>query len=600
MKRSSQLVLILAIVILGAFVYLNALLGTFIWDDVALIVTNLHIRDLGYIPRLFAENIYHQDMIGRFYRPLLMSTFALDYEYWGLDPFGYHLTNICLHLANAVLIFNIILLIFGRRPLAFLTALFFVLHPVQTEAVTYISGRADPLAAFFCLVSFMFFIEHFGRDGVSRRLYSAVSVLFFTFGLLTKETVAFFPFILILYEASFGKERFKFKDLYKYLPIAGVICVYALVRHIALLNVRNISIVGDFVPLFNRLLTIPAVVVAYFKLLLFPAGLHMERSDFLLDPVISFLDPRFIASSVFIIALGMVIWLVRKRSKPIFFGSIWFILSLLPVLNIRPINAFVAEHWLYFPSIGFFLAASAVFLGALDLKSIRLCILSFLIVICVMLGALTIRQNYVWRNPVIFYKYTLRFSPQSARVHTNLGVEYLNLKLYKEAEKEYLEAIRLDPFGKHTFYHYLNLGLLYDRSGKEDMALKTYEKAAKINPNLPLAYRFAGNIYSRRGKYQDAIKFYKRATEITPSNAYFWYDLGNAYMKAKMYKEAAVAFERSLKIYPYFAEADYNLGNIYAAHGDFKTAREFWKRALEINPDYTAAKEKLDKAKDKE
>ena len=576
-KRTTDLILIFIILVLGAIVYLNSLLGTFIWDDIPLIVTNLHIRDIGYIPRLFTENIYHQDMIGRFYRPVLMAAFALDYKSWGLEPFGYHLTNFLLHLANAVLIFNIVLLIFGRRSLAFLTALFFVLHPVQTEAVAYISGRADPLSAFFCLVSLMFFIEHFGRDGSSKRLYYAASALFFVFGLLTKEIVALLPFIFILYEACFGK--FRLKGLYKYIPFAGILCAYAFVRHIALLNVKNVSLVSDFSPLFSRLLTIPSVVVTYFKILLFPVGLHMERSDFVLDPVVSLPDPRFIISSIFLIAFGIVLWLIRKRHKAVLFGFLWFILSLLPVLNISPINAFVAEHWLYFPSVGFFLAASYIFLGAFNFRSIRLCILSFLIVICALLGVLTIRQNYVWRDPVIFYKYTLRFSPQSARVHTNLGVAYSNLKLYKEAEREYLEAIHLDPFSRHTFYHYLNLGALYDATGKEDEALSTYEKAIAINPSLPLAYRFTGNIYYRRGKYQEAIKFYKKATEITPTNAYFWNDLGNTYLKAKMYKEAAAAFEKVIEIYPYFAEALHNLGNLYAAHGDLKTAKKLWEKA---------------------
>ena len=597
-KRNLDLILIIIVLVLGAIIYLNSLLGAFIWDDAALIVTNLHIRDLGYIPRLFMENIYHQDMMGRFYRPVLMAAFALDYKNWGLEPFGYHLTNVLIHLANAVLIFNIIMLIFGRRPLAFLTAVFFILHPVQTEAVAYISGRADPLAAFFCLVSFMFFIERLGRDGVSKRLYYAASVLFFTFGLLTKEIAAFLPFIFILYEACFG--NFRFKGLRKYIPFAAVLCVYAFVRHIALLNVKNVSIVNDFAPLFSRLLTIPPAVTTYFKLLLLPVGLHMERSDFLLDPIVSFLDPRFIISSLFLITFGMAIWLIRRRSKPVFFGFLWFTLSLIPVLNITPINAFVAEHWLYFPSIGFFLAASAVFLGALNLKPLRPYIVSLLIVICALLCASTIRQNYVWRDPVTFYKYTLRFSPQSARVHTNLGVAYSNLKLYEEAEREYLEAIRLDPLSRHTFFHYLNLGALYDATGKEDKAISTYEEAIAINPNLPLAYRFTGNIYLRRGKYQEAIKFYKKAAELTPENAYFWYDLGAAYMKAKIYKEAAAAFERAIECYPYFSEAHYNIGNLYAAHGDFKTARKFWNKALAINPAYTAAKEKLERTKDKE
>ncbi len=515
-KRTAELILILIILALGAFAYLNSLLGAFIWDDAALIVTNPHIRDLGYIPRLFMENVYHQDMIGRFYRPVLMAAFALDYKSWGLEPFGYHLTNVLIHLVNAVLVFNIILLIFRRKSLAFLTAVFFVLHPVQTEAVTYISGRADPLSAFFCLVSFMFFIERSASGGGrSGRSYYAASTVFFIFALFTKESAAILPFIFILYEACFRK--FRLKDLYRYIPFAAVLCVYALVRHIALLNVKNISMVSDFAPLFNRLLTIPPVIVTYIRLLFFPAGLHMERSDFLFNPVVSFFDPRLISSSLFLIAFGIAMWLIRRRSSSVLFGFAWFMLSLLPVLNIRPINAFAAEHWLYFPSIGFFLGASAAFLGALNFKPFRPYIVSLLIVICAILGVLTIRQNCVWRDPVIFYKYTLRFSPQSARVHTNLGVAYFNLKLYKEAEREYLEAIRLDPFSRHTFFHYLNLGVLYGAMGQEDKALSAYENAIVVTPDMPWAYRFTGNIYYRRGDFKTARKFWNRALEINPA-----------------------------------------------------------------------------------
>lgn len=517
-KRAAELILIFIILALGAFAYLNSLLGAFIWDDAALIVTNPHIRDLGYIPRLFMENVYHQDMIGRFYRPVLMAAFALDYKSWGLEPFGYHLTNVLIHLVNAVLVFNIILLVFRRKSLAFLTAVFFVLHPVQTEAVTYISGRADPLSAFFCLVSLMFFIERSLPGGGHHRFgrsYYALSTVFFIFGLLTKESAAFLPFIFILYEACFRK--FRFSDLFKYIPFAAVLCVYAFVRHMALLNVKDVSMVGDFAPLFNRLLTIPPVIVTYIRLLFFPAGLHMERSDFLFDPVASFLDPRFISSSLFLIAFGIAIWLIRRRSSPVLFGFTWFILSLLPVLNIRPINAFSAEHWLYFPSIGFFLGASAAFLGALNFKPLKPYIVCFLIVICAILGALTVKQNYVWRSSVILYKYTLRFSPQSARVHANLGVAYFNLRLYKEAEAEYLEAIRLDPFSRYTFFHYLNLGVLYGAMGQEGKALSAYEKAIAITPDMPLAYMFTGNIYHRRGDFKTARKFWNRALEINPA-----------------------------------------------------------------------------------
>ena len=573
------------IVVLGGLAYLNSLLNPFIWDDAFQISTNLHIRSLGYIPRLFFETVYHQDMIGRFYRPILMASFALDYHQWGLEPFGYHISNILIHLGNALLVYGIIRLVFRRELLAFFTSMLFVLHPVQTEAVTYISGRADLLAAFFCLLSLYFFITYLDFDGYRKRLYFVASALSFLFAMLSKESAAVFPFILFFYEACFRREELKGKRSAKYIAYAAILLIYTIVRHFVLLNVKSSLTVSGPIPLLNRFCLIPSIIITNIKILLFPGGLHMERSEFLFERPHSFFDHRVIIALSVLIAVAVFVWLVRKRHNEALFGFGWFILLLTPVLNVVPINAFIAEHWLYLPSIGFFLLCSSALIGLFRLNSIKLCIVSFMVVILAMLCALTIRQNYIWRNPVFFYKYTLKFSPLSTRLRTNLGVEYFNLGLYKDAEMECRKALAIEPAGTNAINDYLNLGAALYWQGKKKESAEAYDNAIKLKPDSPLGYWFMANILYLDGQTKKAVGFYKKAVELAPSNASYWLTLGNAYTKDKDLKGAAEAYKRALEAYPYFFEARINLGTVYFKQGLLKDAFEEYQKALKLDPE---------------
>ena len=576
---------VLVIVLSGAISYLNSLLNPFIWDDVHLISSNLHITNLSYIPRLFFENVYHQDMVGKFYRPVLMSSFSLDYHLWGPDPFGYHIGNILIHLGNALLVYGLIRLIFRRELLAFLTAMLFVLHPVQTEAVTYISGRGDPLAAFFCLLSLYFFIAYTDFDGYRRRLYFGVSVLSFLLALFSKESAAILPLVLIFYEACFRRDGLKGKRSAKYAAYFIILLIYGIIRYFVLLDVKDTVLAGSSLSLSNRFCLIPPIIVIYLKLLLWPVGLHMERSDFLFERPQYFFDHRAIFALLFLMIVTAIVWSGRKRHKEVFFGFGWFLLLLAPFLNIIPINAFIAEHWLYFPSIGFFLLVSSLIISLFRFDSIRLCIASFMIVILAMLGTLTIRQNYIWRNPVSFYKYTLKFSPKSTRLRINLGTEYFNLGLYKDAERELREALAAEPEGIYVHSGYINLGSALYWQGKKKEAFEAYDKAIKVNPASPLGYWYMANTFFLDGQTDKAIWFYRKAVELTPSNAYFWLTLGNVYTKNKEFPEAAEAYKKALSAYPSFFEARINLGIVYSKQGLFKEAFEEYQEALKLNPE---------------
>ncbi|MFA5334726.1 MAG: tetratricopeptide repeat protein [Candidatus Omnitrophota bacterium] len=580
----SVLLIAAAIVCAGALSYLNSLANPFIWDDIALVTRNLHIIDVGYIPRLFLEGSYHQEVAHNFYRPFLMASFALDYHSWGLQAFGYHLTNIFLHLSNALLVYCLVWTVSGRRTVSLITALLFTVHPVHTEAVAYISGRGDPLAAFFSLVSMICFIRFSCAEGRNRAGAYLCSLVFFSIAVFTKESALMLPVFFVLYSACFGKRRPGLGDILAYVPFLAVAAAYLYARKIALSGAGDPSIYVNSIPFASRLLTSPAVVLEYVKMLAWPAGLHMERMDFLYDFITSLKDPRFVASSVFLAAAITAVVLRRRNSKLLFFGTAWFLAGLLPFLNLIPVNAFVAEHWLYFPSIGFFIAVSILFDRMLGFRSIRLCVQTFIAVIVAMLAAVTIRQNHVWRDPVYFYNYTLRFSPGSARVHTNLGIEYFDRGMFEKAEKEYKTSLELEPNGKNTVYHLINLAALYFNQGREREAFETYRAAIAADPAVPVTYIYIGDIYYGKGKYPDAAASYKKAAELAPQNAVFWNKLGNAYLAEKMYDEAAAAYKRAVGIYPNLLDARVNLGEAYAKKGDLVASLNEYKAAMQIDP----------------
>ena len=164
-KKRAKIVPIILIIILGSVIYSNSLNGAFIWDDDTLVKENLYIRNWSNIGKFFAGNISTDKSPGfKFYRPFQMITYAIDYSLWKLNVKGYHLTNILLHISVALLLYWLVNILYGDRLFSLLTSIFFVTHPIHTEAIAYISGRSDPLSAFFMLLCFIFYVKILRRE----------------------------------------------------------------------------------------------------------------------------------------------------------------------------------------------------------------------------------------------------------------------------------------------------------------------------------------------------------------------------------------------------------------------------------------------------
>ncbi|MDO8525869.1 MAG: tetratricopeptide repeat protein, partial [Candidatus Omnitrophota bacterium] len=573
---------LLLIAVLGFAVYANSLGGAFIWDDIAFIKDNAYIKDWSNAARIFTLDFSKRLTSGggikyNFYRPLHILTYMADYSLWGLRPEGYHFTNALFHTLAALALFWLIRALFGGTLLPLVTAALFVVHPIHTEAVAYIAGRADSMALLFMLLAFVFYVKGVpviaspegAKQSKKARLlqplrgFAMTTILCYILALLSRENSAILPVLLLLYHYTF-KKPCKFT---RYAPILLITIFYLIFRISMSQNLLagsgagNPSISPERIPGFFAALT------NYVRLLFLPLGLHMEYGD----KLFAMTDPRVITGLViFTTAIGIAL-IKRRADKIIFFSIAWFFIALLPSSNIYPIGAYMAEHWLYLPSIGFFLLlANGLVSLSLPRKSIRLRIparlaakpraFAGMTLLIAFYSFLTIKQNNYWRELIPFYERTLAYSPDNPKIYNNLGAVYYRLGKNEESIDAYKKAIKLNPYYYETSY---NLGAAYHALKMYDEAIEAYKKEIAINPALPKVYNNLGAVYFDIHQYEKSIEAYKKAISLDPKNACMYFNIGFAYCRIGKYAEAISAYNKSLSIDPSYVNAYNDLGTAY-------------------------------------
>ena len=263
------------IIAVGVLCYMNALDGDFIWDDRMFVVANPAIRDLANVPSFFSDpqTLAEGELAFENYRPLVTLSYALDYSIWRNNVFGYHFNNIMLHIINAILVFFLIKVLTGDGFISAATALIFTAHPVQVEAVTWISGRANVLFLLFYVASFLAYIRF--RRSENRGKWYVVSLILFAMALLSKEMTATLPIMILLFEFLEGGKGRSLRRILPCLPFMILFLIYFAVRTAMLGKIGQMAYWGDspvFVPLI-----IPQVLTAYAGICALPVGLCIDR-----------------------------------------------------------------------------------------------------------------------------------------------------------------------------------------------------------------------------------------------------------------------------------------------------------------------------------
>jgi len=590
MRRIGSVILI---VLVGLGVYFNSLHGEFQFDDQGFIVENAAIRDLTNPQAIWQ----FESTPTRF---LTFYTFALNYYFHGLDVFGYHLVNVCVHIINAILVWFFVILLFEsprmreekitrhKEWLALLTALIFLTHPIATQAVAYIAQRFASLATLFYLCSICLYLK--GR--ISKQVwFLAGSALTAGFGMLTKEIVFTLPLMIVALECYFFNAqaikalKWRFAALIL-LFLSIVPLLWQFQFDVVLLKIQpSQSHFSDVVSIVTYSLTQPRVLWTYIRLLVFPVGQNLDY-DFAVSH--SLFEASVFLSLIGLMALVWICFKFYRKNVLLSFGMAWFFITILVESSIIPIRHVIFEHRMYLPSVGFSLVSVMVLyqicqIGAKIPFDRKFIILGSLVVI--MFCVLTIQRNKVWQTQIALWEDVVSKSPHKARSHLNLGSAYLRKKKYDSALLSFMKTVELDQLNTIA---YSNIGIIYEETGNNALALDYYNKAIDSDAGFPDIFSNRGIVYMNLNQAEKALFDFNKAIEIDPNFYKAYINRGRLYDFQKQYKLAFEDYNRALELNPHQFEAYNNRGVIYKHWKQDELALKDYNQALEYNPESAA------------
>lgn len=536
-----------AVAAVAIALYANTLAGGLVYDDVNAISENAVVRD-GDVGAIFGTPSWWGEGRGQLWRPLTTLTFALDYARFGLRPLGYHVENVALHALVSVLVL-LVLAAAGVGPAtAFAAALLFASHPVHTEAVANVVGRAELLAAAgFFLAWWCWLAADAARDRWRRAPWRAAAGVVYCLAMLAKENAIALPAVLLAADlvgapppAPPPRRR---RATYAALVTAAV--AFVVLRHAALGRTSPapelLANPLGLMPAVPRLLTAVAVIGLYALRLVFPLRLSADYSYDQIPAVTTPFDPRFLGGLAVLVGTGVLAWWARRREPALALGLLMLALTFALVSNlVIPIGTIMGERLLYLPSAGFCLALAAVL--ARVVPSSRGAAAAVAVVVA-LYGVRTVARNAVWREPLTFFRTMVADAPRSARSHAELASALAEAGRLAEAREEFARALAIAPEEPVILY---NWGHALTAEGRFDEAAAVYRRAIAAKPDFGEAFENLGNVESARGDQQAALAALRRALELTPESPYLLMTIANVEARAGRTADARATYERAL------------------------------------------------------
>jgi len=571
--------------------YANALNNGFVLDDQVVVVDEYRGR------RPWERWAILTDPWGNVQgRPLRTLSFDLDYSLFGPDPRFFHLMNILYHGINTALVYHLAGRLLGHGPPAFIAALLFAVHPIQTEAVTYISGRKDLLATLFYLVAFSTFLRYRAAPRAGTLLVAALA---FALALLSKESAVTLPAACLLYDwiartrmparptpralaraawhalrEALSRHRLMYGMLFA-MAIASSLHAVLIVKE----SERHEYWGGSF---WLSALTMARVFCHYLKLLVLPTTLLHDYSFDTFPVTRAYGDP---ASLLAVAALaGIVVMLIWcwATLPPVSFGGLWWFLALLPVAQIVPHHVMMAERFLYLPSVGAAVATGALAERLLTVGRRRRLVYAGVGIAAVLLAARTAIRNLDWKDEATLLTQAVAVAPRGVRTRIALGGVYQQRGQYDLAEREYQEAMRLDPaFPKvHSAMASL-LAVRGDLAGAE----RAYLEALRLDPdNTDIRLGLAA-LYEHQGALDQAAREYRELVTRRPRDPLLRQNAGVFYHLVKRDPAHAEAeYRAALALRPQEIEFYIPLAVLYLETGQSARAEDIIQRGLAIRP----------------
>ena len=569
------------IVLAGALCYLNALGNGFVFDDSAYLSSPL-VRQFRPLDA-FLQSTIHPDL----YRPLTLLSLACDFRCYGDQPLGYHLSSLLLHLLNALLVFQLSYHILTRQSAALLAALFYALHPLQTEVVSWISSRGDLLMSLFFLGGLLCHIHARTRRG---RILA-----WFLYGcsILSKESGFVLPAVAYCYDALFAAPARPFRHLFTFTRAWLVRhWGYALVLALALALRWNAAGVAEPISAnfladadaVARLLTLPAILLRYLLLIVFPLHLSADYSYASIPLVRTPLDPYFIGG---LFAAGTLLYLtLRASSPPLVFAAAFGWLAFLPASNLLVLApSGMAERYLHpiMPALALLLGLAA---KTWFTTRYRIAGSALVAVVLLLMAVRTIDRNRDWASDYALFSAVVALYPDNARARENLAHAHYQQGDVKGAVEHYKRAVAINPHRVHPYY---NLGLLYNAEGQYRAAIRAFKAALELNPDHTGVHYNTGLAYQKMGRHAAAIPHYEKTLRQSPEHVRAAFNLGRAYQHLGQYSQAIRAYQTTLDLDPNRTSAYYHLGELYRTAGDFCSMTTAWQTLLRLVPHHPEA-----------
>ena len=583
------------IVLVAILAYLPSINGGFVLDDELFVTENNLNQSLDSLSKLWCTTESEE------YYPVSYSTFWIERRLWGLNPTGYHVTNLILHLAETLLIWVIL-----RKmsiPGAFLAAMLFAIHPVNVESVAWIAQRRNVAAMLFFLLSILWYLKadmstasagiapapsHRGtwelekiRSPLSTLhspLWYWLSLAAFVLAMLSKGSAAVLPVLLL--GIIWWLRSLTRRDLLRIAPFFLLAVALTVVNvwfqtHGKDIEFRNAGFV-------ERLLGAGSVPWFYLYKALLPIDLafiypqwHIEVGDAL------WWLPLLAA-----LIVTVILWRYRKGwSRPLLFSWGFFYVSLAPVLGFTDVGfmkySLVADHYQHIAVIGVIALAAAGWSiwHERGRNSLQWLTTAVAVVAIGALTSMTLRQSGIYHDAIGLYQATLQKNPDFWPAHNNLGAALVDEGRLPEAIEHYRQALRLNP--DYIEVHN-NLGFALANAGLMKEAIKYYRQALRLKPDYVEAHNNLGAALADAGLFQEAIEHYRQALRLKPDYIEAHNNLGAALVKAGRLQEAIEHYQQALVLKPDFTDVYINLALAYADNHQSSKAIAAAQKALEL------------------
>lgn len=577
-------VLPVLIVFAGLLAFQNGLRNEFVFDDIPHIVESVHIRQLWPPWELLAHSS----------RPVVQLSLALNYAVGELNPWGFHVFNLFVHIMAALALYGVVRLTLcseavrdrwgeSEACVAGIVSLIWLVHPLQTESVTYTIQRGESLAGLFYLLTLFCVIRSAGSSWSAWWRVAAVASC--ALGMGSKPIMATAPVVILFYDRAFLAKSWREVMKRRWVLYACLAATWFLLPVLLGNAPAEWKTSAGFgytgISPLRYALTQPGAILHYLRLALWPSPLSLDYGWQYGWPVARSLAEAWPA---FAVVGGLVVATVLAwRCAPALgFLGVWFFVILAPTSSFVPLADMVVEHRMYLPLAAVIMAVVA---GALEMgrrfPDLRRLGWPLAIGSIVLLTILTMHRNRDYRSALTIWQDSVTKYPNNPRAHCNLGDALIRLGRAAEAIPHCEQAVRIKPDYALAF---ANWGSALAQAGRLEEAVERLARALQIQPDLPEAHFNLGRALLRMGRPTEAVDHLEQTIQLNAMDAEAHYELGNALLAAGRLPEAMQHWQRAAQIKPDFVDARNNLGAALAQSGRFPEAIDQLKAVLRITP----------------